>query len=66
MWRLALLMWVVLGTVAAGLLVLVIVATPSLAGQAAKLIPYAVGIGAVLGIPASIMAAKAIAAKTIA
>ena len=66
MWRLALLMWVILGTVAAGLLVLVIVATPSLATQAMKLIPYAVGFGALLGIPVSIYAAKAIAAKTVA
>ena len=66
MWRLAVLMWVVLGTVLAGLLVLVIVATPSLSVQAMKLIPYAVAVGAALGIPVSIVVAKAIAAKTIA
>jgi len=62
MWRLALLLWVMGGTVLAGVLVTVVLLTPSLAPM--KFIPIAFALGAVLAIPPAFMAAKAIAART--
>jgi hypothetical protein len=63
-WRLAILLWVILGTTLAGIGVMVVLATPSMSSQAMMLIPYAAAIGAVIGIPISIVGAKMIAART--
>ncbi len=62
MWRLAVMLWVMGGTVLAGVLVTVVLLVPSFAPM--KAIPIAALIGAVVAIPPAIMAAKAIAAKT--
>ncbi len=62
MWRLAILLWVIGGTVLAGVFLTVVLMMPSLAPM--KFIPIAVAIGAVVAIPFAIAAAKAIAAKT--
>lgn len=62
MWRLALLLWVMGGTVLAGVLVVVVLLTPSLAPM--KFIPIAAALGAIVAIPPAFMAAKAIAART--
>jgi hypothetical protein len=64
MWRLAILLWMVLGTTLAGICVMVVLATPSMAPQAMKLIPYAAAIGAVIAIPFSFVGAKMITART--
>jgi hypothetical protein len=64
MWRLAVLLWVIMGTVFAGLLVMVVLLVPGLAVQAMKLIPIAAVVGAILAVPFSFVAAKAIAART--
>ncbi len=64
MWRLAVLLWVIMGTVFAGIFVTVVLLVPGLAVQAMKLIPIVATIGAVLAIPFSFLAAKAIAART--
>ncbi|MFO1167106.1 MAG: hypothetical protein U1E19_03160 [Rhodoblastus sp.] len=62
MWRLALLLWVMGGTVLAGALVTVVLLMPSLAPM--KFIPIAAALGAVIAIPPAFIAAKAIAART--
>lgn len=65
MWRLAILLWVIGGTVLAGILVTVVLVVPAWSGALAiKYIPIAALIGAVVAIPAAIVAAKAIAART--
>ena len=64
MWRLAILLWVILGTTLAGIGVMIVLATPSLAPQAMKLIPYVATIGAALAMPVSVVAAKMIASRT--
>jgi putative flippase GtrA len=58
MFRLALLIWVVLGTTLAGLALLVIVVSPDLSSQAMKLIPVAAIAGFVVAIPLSFMVSK--------
>lgn len=51
MWRLALLIWVLVGTVLAGIAVVVVLVTPELLAEGMKFIPIA-GIGGyVVGIP---------------
>jgi len=62
MWRLALLLWVMGGTVLAGAFVTVVLLMPSLAPM--KFIPIAAALGAVIAIPPAFIAAKAIAART--
>lgn len=62
MWRLALLLWIMGGTVLAGVLVVVVLLTPSLAPM--KFIPIAAALGAIIAVPPAFMAAKAIAART--
>ena len=62
MWRLALLLWIMGGTVLAGVLVTVVLLTPSLAPM--KFIRIAAALGAIVAIPPAFMAAKAIAART--
>lgn len=60
MFKLALLIWVVLGTTIAGVAVLVVVADASLSVQAMKLIPIAAIVGFVIAIPLSFMVSKRI------
>ena len=62
MWRLALLLWIMGGTVLAGVLVTVFLLTPTLAPT--QLIPIDAAVGAIIAIPPAFMAAKAIAART--
>lgn len=65
MWRLALLLWVIGGTVLAGILVTVVLLVPAWSGALAiKYIPIAALIGALVAIPISVGAAKAISART--
>jgi hypothetical protein len=60
MFRLALLIWVVLGTVLAGAGVVVVVSNPDLYNQGMKLIPIAAIAGFVIAIPLSFMIGKKI------
>ncbi len=64
MFRLAVLLWVVVGTVLAGVAMTVIVATPALLDQGAKLIPIFCGAGFVLAMPVAYIIARRIAAAT--
>jgi hypothetical protein len=58
MLRLALLIWVILGTTLAGIAVLVIVSQASLYDQGMKLIPIAALAGFVVAIPLSFVVSK--------
>ena len=58
MFRLALLIWVMLGTTLAGIAVLAIVVSPDLYNQGMKLIPVAAIAGFVVAIPLSFMVSK--------
>ena len=58
--RLAALLWVMGGTVLAGVFVVIVLVVPSLEGQAMKLIPIVAGIGYALGIPLALVAARSI------
>ena len=60
MFKIALLIWVVLGTTLAGIAVLVVVSQPSLDDQGMKLIPIAAIAGFILAIPLSFMVTKQI------
>ncbi|MFV0279689.1 MAG: hypothetical protein ACK5JM_02870 [Rhodoblastus sp.] len=62
MWRLALLLWVMGATALAGIFIVVVLMTPSLAPM--KFIPVAAGLGAIVAIPAAIVAAKMIRSRT--
>lgn len=64
MWRLALLLWVIGGTVLAGIGVTVVLLVPAWYAMGMKTIPIAAAIGAAVAIPMAIAAAKAIAART--
>ncbi len=64
MWRLAILVWLIGGTTLAGIFMTVVLVVPSLAGQSMKLIPIAVALGALVGIPIAVVVAKAITGKT--
>ncbi len=57
MWKVAILVWMVLGTALAGSALMVVVAVPSLNDQAMKFIPYAVGAGFAVAIPFSLVVA---------
>jgi hypothetical protein len=61
MFKIALVIWIVLSVVLAGSVLLVIVATPSLAGKAQELIPVACGAALVLAFPLSYLIARRIA-----
>ncbi|MCG5235865.1 hypothetical protein [Xanthobacter oligotrophicus] len=65
MLKIAILVWLVLGTTFAGAAILFVLAMPSLAGQGMQLIPIAAAIGAVVAIPAAYVVAKRILAVTI-
>lgn len=60
MTRLAALLWVMGGTVLAGVAVLVVLLTPSLQGEALRFIPIAAIAGYAVGIPVALAAARAI------
>ena len=60
MFRLALLIWVVLGTTLAGVGVVVVVSDASLYNQGMKLIPIAAIAGFIVAIPLSFMVSKRI------
>jgi len=61
--RLAALLWVMGGSVLAGVLVVVVLMIPELQGQAMRFIPIAAGVGYVLGIPLAMIAARSITRK---
>ena len=60
MFKLALLIWVVLGTTLAGIAVLVVVSDSSLYAQGMKLVPIAAAVGFVVAIPLSFLIGKKI------
>jgi hypothetical protein len=60
MTRLAALLWVMGGTVLAGVAVLIVLLIPSLQGEALRFIPIAAIVGYAVGIPLALLAAKAI------
>lgn len=60
MMRIAQLVWMVLGTVFAGVGMMIVLGMPSLHGQEMKLIPIAALCGFVLSIPFSLVIAKMI------
>ena len=59
--KVALLVWIMLGTVLAGTAVTVIVATPALDADAARLIPIASGLALLIGLPVAYVVARMIA-----
>lgn len=58
------LIWIMLATTMAGIAIIPIVATPSLAEQSVFLIPVAALAAAIIAIPLSILIAKKIRAQT--
>ncbi len=64
MFKVAVLVWIVLGVTVAGAALTVVLAVPSLAPNAMKLLPIVSAIGFVLAIPASVYVAKKILATT--
>lgn len=58
MMKLAIVIWIVLGTVLAGVATTVILVTPGLEAMTMRLFPAAAALGFVLAIPVSIMVAK--------
>jgi hypothetical protein len=64
MLKLAALIWMVLGITLAGMLVVVIMAVPTLAVQGMSLIPIAAAVGFIAAIPVAIVIAKKIDSAT--
>jgi len=64
MFKIAVLVWLMLGVTCAGAALTVVLAVPSLSGSAMKLLPIFSGIGFLVAIPASIYVAKKILAVT--
>ena len=62
--KLASLIWIMLGTTLAGILVTVVLVVPSLASDSMRWLPIAAIAGAVIAIPISIMIANRIKAET--
>ncbi len=60
MTRLAALLWVMSGTVLAGVAVVVVLMMPDLQSEAMRFIPIAAIAGYIVGIPFAVLAAKAI------
>ena len=60
MWKIAVLIFAIVGTTLAGIAVTIVLATPSLADQGMKLVPIAALVGFILGIPASLLVARMI------
>jgi preprotein translocase subunit SecY len=63
MYRIAAIIWIMLGTTLAGIAVMIIVVVPDLAGQAMRLIPILCGTAFLLAMPLSYLIAKRIAGK---
>ena len=66
MFKIASLIWIMLGTTLAGILVMVVLVVPSLAADTMRLLPIAAAAGAVIAIPVSMMIAKRIQAQSVA
>ena len=64
MFRLALLLWLIVGTTLAGVAMIVIVSTPAFFDQGMKLIPIYCGAAFVLAMPVAYLIARRIAAAT--
>ncbi|WP_333823277.1 hypothetical protein [Pinisolibacter sp.] len=64
MWKVAILVWILIGVVGAGAALLVVLAVPSLSANAMKLLPIVSIAGFVVTIPISIVIAKMILAQT--
>jgi hypothetical protein len=63
MTRLAALLWIMGGTVLAGVAVMVVLMIPSLQSDAMRVIPIAAVVGYAVGIPLALFAARAITHK---
>ncbi|MDI9847015.1 hypothetical protein QM467_02945 [Rhodoblastus sp. 17X3] len=61
--RLAALLWIMGGSVLAGVAVMVVLMIPSLQSDAMRLIPLAAIVGYAVGVPLALIAAKAITHK---
>lgn len=59
--KVALLVWIMLGTVLAGTAMTVIVATPALDADAGRLIPLGCGLAYLIGLPIAYIVARMIA-----
>lgn len=64
MWKIATLVWIVLGTTLAGSALTIVVAMPSLASQSMKLIPIFALAGFAAAVPLAVWIAKKIEALT--
>jgi hypothetical protein len=64
MFKISLIVWIILGTALAGTAMIAVLATPGLADQAMKNIPFAVSIGFTLAMPLSYLVARKISAAT--
>jgi hypothetical protein len=60
MFRIAVLVWIILGAVLAGSLVVVVLSVPELAAQGMRAIPFAGGLGYLAAIPFSFLIARRI------
>ena len=60
MLRLAVLLWTLIATALAGAFILTVVSTPALVDQSMRLIPIAVGAGALLAVPVAAFVARTI------
>jgi hypothetical protein len=64
MFAIATLIWIILGATLAGVGLTIVVATPALAAESMKYIPWAALAGFVLAVPLSFLLAKAIAGRS--
>ena len=62
--KLASLIWIMLGTTLAGMLITVVLVVPQLAQDSARMIPAAAIAGALIAIPLSMLVASRIKAQT--
>jgi hypothetical protein len=60
MFKLASIMFIIIGATLAGISILVIVSVPSWSAQAARLIPYAAALGFLIALPVSFFVAKSL------
>ncbi|WP_094975164.1 hypothetical protein [Bradyrhizobium symbiodeficiens] len=60
MFKVSVLVWIVLGTVLAGVSLIVVLMVPSFAADAIRNIPYAVAVGFALAMPLSYLVARQI------
>ena len=60
MLKVSLLVWIILGTVLAGISLLTVLMVPSLTAEATKNIPYAALVGFVIAMPLSYLVARQI------